>query len=309
MNVLIDNQDLNTVFNVIVLDYTGALSFPSERSNERVWNDKSGVDRNLENIKYESKEFVLSCLVKAGNEVEAYNLVKVLIDYMYLKGIFVLSLRDVTKGVRECFICERSSTIVGDINIREQNSLYSFKLGLKDINPKAVKYKTSIVGNTVIVLYDKGQTATIYWGNGDRGLVSNSGNYEKTDYSGDGLVDVTIDIDSDADIVEPLVAEFSADILNGVKPQDIQFTDDSLGTVEIWSWDFGDGNTSDEQDPSHIYTSEGTYTVTLQVFNSAKGSDTNVKIDYITIRNARMLVNDSGDFALVNNSGDFGILN
>jgi outer membrane protein assembly factor BamB len=33
----------------------------------------------------------------------------------------------------------------------------------------------------------------------------------------------------------------------------------------IWSWDFGDGNTSDEQNPSHVYNSPGRYTVTLTV--------------------------------------------
>ena len=46
------------------------------------------------------------------------------------------------------------------------------------------------------------------------------------------------------------------------------FTDtsvDSDGTVAGWTWDFGDGNTSTQQNPGHTYAAAGTYTVTLTV--------------------------------------------
>jgi len=309
MNILIDNKDLSSYFNIEVLDYTGALSFASERENERVWPDKSGVDKNLINVKFNTKEFVIQCYCKAVTEGDAYNLVNTLVEYMFAQGIFVLSLRDADRGIRECYLCERSNTIIGDIHIRPVNSLYGFKLGLKDVNPNAVKYKTEIIGNEVIILYQKGQTASIFWGDGDQALVSNSGNYTKSDYTDDGLVDIIIDIDKDADTVIPLVADFSADVVSGIKELEVNFTDISTGDIEIWSWNFGDGNTSDEQSPTHTYTEAGVYTVTLQIFNAAKGADTEEKNDYISVRNARMLVNDSGDFALVNDSGDFGLIN
>ena len=51
------------------------------------------------------------------------------------------------------------------------------------------------------------------------------------------------------------------------------FTDLSTDTVTLWSWDFGDGETSIEQNPVHIYASEGDYEVCLTVSNAA-GSDT-----------------------------------
>jgi len=58
-------------------------------------------------------------------------------------------------------------------------------------------------------------------------------------------------------------AEFSfrADGLN------VGFTDESSddGTIEVWSWDFGDGITSNHQNPDHKYAAGGTYTVTLTV--------------------------------------------
>lgn len=309
MEIFIDNQNIKNAFGITILDYTGALNIASEREDQRVWADKSGIDKNLANIRYDAREFVLSCLIKADNEVDAYNLAKTLTNYMFSKGIFVLSLRDSVRNIRECYLCERSGTLIAEINIRQQNSLYVFKLGLKDINPNAIKYKTEIVGNEVTINYEKGQTADIYWGNGDRDTVSNSGNYTKNDYSEDGQVDVIIDVDADANIVSPLNAEFSANLTSGAKILDVQFTDESTGSVEIWSWNFGDGNTSDQQNPLHSYEEAGVYTVTLQVFNNAGGASTETKTDYITVVNSRMLISTGGDFALKNTGGDFGLIN
>jgi PKD repeat protein len=51
-----------------------------------------------------------------------------------------------------------------------------------------------------------------------------------------------------------------------------QFADESTETPSIWSWDFGDGNTSSSQNPTHDYAVSGTYTVLLTVSNGA-GSD------------------------------------
>lgn len=45
----------------------------------------------------------------------------------------------------------------------------------------------------------------------------------------------------------------------------IQFKDQSIGTIEKWHWDFGDGNTSDEPNPSHIYDQGGEWVVVLTV--------------------------------------------
>ncbi len=54
------------------------------------------------------------------------------------------------------------------------------------------------------------------------------------------------------------------------------FTDtstDSDGTVVAWSWTFGDGGTSLEQDPSHTYATAGTYTVSLTVTDDDGATD------------------------------------
>ncbi|MFO8067042.1 MAG: PKD domain-containing protein [Bacteroidales bacterium] len=78
----------------------------------------------------------------------------------------------------------------------------------------------------------------------------------------------------------PPVADFEADITYTEVPGVISFTDQSLNIPESWEWDFGDGNTSTEQNPTHEYTVQGIYTVSLTVTNSA-GSDNLIKSDYI----------------------------
>jgi PKD repeat protein len=47
----------------------------------------------------------------------------------------------------------------------------------------------------------------------------------------------------------------------------ISFTSNSINAVS-YLWDFGDGNTSTQQNPTHVYTSTGTYNVRLIIFNS-----------------------------------------
>jgi len=80
----------------------------------------------------------------------------------------------------------------------------------------------------------------------------------------------------------PPTADFTATPTTGYTPLTINFTDTSTGVPTTWDWDFGDGSThGTTQNPTHIYTAPGTYTVTLIATNSA-GSDTEIKTDYIT---------------------------
>jgi PKD repeat protein len=50
--------------------------------------------------------------------------------------------------------------------------------------------------------------------------------------------------------------------------EDVLFKDLSLGDVLIWNWDFGDGNSSGDQNPVHQFQEKGTYTVTLTAIDS-----------------------------------------
>jgi PKD repeat protein len=65
-------------------------------------------------------------------------------------------------------------------------------------------------------------------------------------------------------------------------PMTVNFVDQSTGLPTSWSWDFGDGATSTERNPTHIYVKGGTYTVKLTAKNNF-GSDTKVRTDLITV--------------------------
>ncbi|MFH0813075.1 MAG: PKD domain-containing protein [Pseudomonadota bacterium] len=79
-----------------------------------------------------------------------------------------------------------------------------------------------------------------------------------------------------------LIALFTATPLSGNAPLTVSFTDQSIGDPTSWLWNFGDSQTSTEQNPTHIYASAGTYTVSLTVSN-ASGSDTMTRTNYITV--------------------------
>jgi len=77
-------------------------------------------------------------------------------------------------------------------------------------------------------------------------------------------------------------ADFTFNKTETAEGTTFEFTDGSLYAPTIWNWDFGDGNTSTEQNPSHVYTSDGNYTITLQVSN-AFGESTMVKTEQVTV--------------------------
>jgi gliding motility-associated-like protein len=59
--------------------------------------------------------------------------------------------------------------------------------------------------------------------------------------------------------------------LTGCVPLPVSFTDQSTagsGSISQWQWDFGDGNSSNIQNPSHTYATAGNYNVTLRLTNS-----------------------------------------
>lgn len=64
---------------------------------------------------------------------------------------------------------------------------------------------------------------------------------------------------------------------------DASSTNANGAAISAWAWDFGDGETSDEEAPEHAYESAGSYDVSLTVAN-ANGSHTLTRTDYITVR-------------------------
>jgi len=59
---------------------------------------------------------------------------------------------------------------------------------------------------------------------------------------------------------------------NGCSNDTIQFTSSTFvnpATTLTWAWEFGDGGTSNQPDPQHIYTNQGVYVVNLTITDTA----------------------------------------
>ena len=72
----------------------------------------------------------------------------------------------------------------------------------------------------------------------------------------------------------------SADFTSSTSNLTASFTDTSTsnsGTVNSWFWDFGDGGVATAANPSHTYSTGGTYTVSLTVTDNQGASDTSIK--------------------------------
>lgn len=77
-------------------------------------------------------------------------------------------------------------------------------------------------------------------------------------------------------------ADFEGTPITGEAPLMVDFTDLSVDSVNTWQWEFGDGDTSTDQNPSHEYLAPGNFTVSLTVTGPG-GSTTEIKTDYILI--------------------------
>ncbi len=94
--------------------------------------------------------------------------------------------------------------------------------------------------------------------------------------------------------IEDLVAGFTSDVRTGCVGTPVQFTDTSSSNPNIWNWNFGDGTTDTVQNPNHVYTTAGTYSVSLYAANSGSCGDSVVMNTYITI-NPSPVANFGGD--------------
>jgi len=86
--------------------------------------------------------------------------------------------------------------------------------------------------------------------------------------------------------VDPLPEpDFSANVLSGCQPFEVQFSDQSTEVFgnASYEWNFGDGNTSDLRNPSHLYEEPGFYTVSLTVANTDYCFKSKVITNYIEV--------------------------
>ena len=115
--------------------------------------------------------------------------------------------------------------------------------------------------------------------------IGDTGNFDWTDDSGDGTKEPLLDVSTS--VFEPVLVAGSGGGGGENQPPTASFTEscnglqctftstsaDADGTIQTYAWAFGDGGKSAEADPSHTYTTEGTYTVTLIVTDDDEATD------------------------------------
>ncbi|MCP4716881.1 MAG: PKD domain-containing protein, partial [Deltaproteobacteria bacterium] len=69
----------------------------------------------------------------------------------------------------------------------------------------------------------------------------------------------------------------------GLVPLEVAFLDTTRAPVSSWLWDFGDGERSNEQNPVHIYTKPGLYSVGLTAAGPGGTAGETLKPDYILV--------------------------
>lgn len=76
-------------------------------------------------------------------------------------------------------------------------------------------------------------------------------------------------------VTPAIIANFiTSNICNGDSAYFIDASASGFGTINSWSWDFGDGVHSTSQDPIHYYDSAGTYPVSLYVTDNQSNANT-----------------------------------
>ena len=116
--------------------------------------------------------------------------------------------------------------------------------------------------------------------------IDNYGAYDYRSYDFNFMIDITPPPGYALDV------DFSATPTSGITPLSVSFTDKSKGHPTEWSWDFGNGEMSTDQNPGHIYTQPGLYSVTLTVWNKYSMGLVS-KTNYINVINGAIVETDT----------------
>ena len=182
---------------------------------------------------------------------------------------------DVSLSIKDAYGCQATIT---KTNITIFNT--DFWISVTDgCSPMAVDFSdASLNANQWLWTFGDGTTSTVQNPNH---VYLNNGSYDVTliSKSGGGCLDTLVF--SSINVNKP-VADFSSATPANCSPALVSFTDLSTDAVS-WLWDFGDGSSSMNQHPGHIYNVSGLYTIKLIVTNTFGCSDTLIRVNYIEV--------------------------
>jgi PKD repeat protein/alpha-tubulin suppressor-like RCC1 family protein len=178
-------------------------------------------------------------------------------------------------------------------NLIQRNNLITYYDANSELNEAVIKHKPAIVSckneaykSSVCVVYDTGKCKlrAVLFNPFETTFNSSSGTastFRDFDIECISSVDDTTDVNS-----RKPQAQFSASPLSGITDLNVTFIDESFdftGSELTYEWDFGDGTTSIEKNPSHVFVNstnaDKVFTVSLVVTNGS-----NVKSDPFTIK-------------------------
>ena len=207
----------------------------------------------------------------------------------------LVSAQDITGSPIHLFSIDEGWLAITNISGTAHFSIYSDDFALISSSPVADLFSTPIQGNVALKvnftnLTSEGAYSSSLWDFGDgttstekdpEHLYTKPGNFTvKLTVTGpDGSDSVT---KTNSIEVRPVTAAFTPTTASGFTPLAVQFNNYSSGSYDSVLWDFGDGTTSTEPDPSHIYTQGGDFSVSLTI-NGPYGSDTVAKESLIHV--------------------------
>ena len=159
------------------------------------------------------------------------------------------------------------------------------------------------------VKFDAPQAATYYWDFGDGGdsqlkepehIFTSAGSYTVSLYTDNtktnliGSIDITVYPD--------LVINIDADRQEGCVPAEINFTSNVIKNSEIetegFLWTFGDGASSNQQNPDYTYEIPGVYDISLMVTTNIPDCDKTIIVeDYIDLFAYKAEIESDRDFS------------
>ncbi|RIW18121.1 PKD domain-containing protein, partial [Algoriphagus lacus] len=195
-------------------------------------------------------------------------------------------------------------------NLHVQYDLYINDVLQGGTQAKCIVYEDQL-GNTInIENGDQLRVSDFTWNYGDKIEIKNIYQTWKTgkadsddkscpptagnaqcDFKGPGFI-----------VKTPLVANF--DYSTSCENFDVSFTDKSTGGEVgsyTWSWNFGDGSTSNLQNPTHTYAAAGSYEVTLTVDDPVSSPKTITKT--VIVNTCSISLEKNGTYSDFNNDG------
>lgn len=137
-----------------------------------------------------------------------------------------------------------------------------------------------------------GALSTFYWTFGDSGIGSSANPTHQYDLPGD--YPITLLISSDHGCLDsttgsihvkpkPQIDFQTENVCQGYPVNFTESTVPVLGNISFYEWNFGDGNTTNVQNPTHTYSAAGWYSVSLTASNDSGCSATLLRPNAVNI--------------------------